>query len=182
MVVVAILGVIAALAVPSLLPVLKSETLRSAGAGVGTFISQARVTALSERRCVRVRVDTSTGPAVLVAEKLNSHDCENPSSPLIVATDGLWTEESRMILDSKPLQVTLSTAPSDTAGEIRFRPSGRIFSADEDLSDDDAVVTVTQPGAAAPNTVRIVVDAAGPVCVLPVGTAPSGTGNNLVCP
>lgn len=183
MIVVAILGVIASLAVPNLLPLLRAEGLRAAGAAINGFVAQARISAMTERRCVRIRVDSTTGPGVLVSEKLNAFDCENPSSPVIVSTQPLWIETSRMALDQESQVLALVTAPSDTATEIRFRPSGRIFSADDDLSDDDALLSVTQPGLAAPaNIVRVVVDAAGPICTLPVGKAATGTGNNLVCP
>lgn len=183
MVVVAMLGVIASLAVPNLLPMLKIEGLRAGGAAVSGFVTQARLQAMTEKRCLRVRVDSTTGPAALVAEKLNAFDCENPSAPLIVSTQPLWTEVSRLALDQTTQELALTTAPSATSSEIRFRPSGRIFSDDADLSNDDAVLTLTQPGLAAPqNVIRVVVDAAGPVCALPAGRVPTGTGNNLVCP
>lgn len=183
MIVVAILGVIAAIAVPNLQPMLKSEGLVAAGASVAGFVTQARVRAMTERRCVRVRIDSPTSPAVLIAEKLNAFDCENPSSPLIEPTQPLWTEVGRLRLEQETLALSLAPAPTDTATEIRFRPSGRTFSADADLNDDDAIVQVKQPALpAATSIVRVVVDAAGPVCALAPGATATGSGNTLGCP
>lgn len=183
MIVVAILGVIATIAVPSLQPMLKSEGLVAAGGSVAGFVTQARVRAMTERRCVRVRIDSATNPAVLVAEKLNAFDCENPSSPLIASTQPLWTEVARLRLEQESLALSFAPAPSDTTNEIRFRPSGRTFSADDDLNDDDAIVQVKQPALpAAVSFVRVVVDAPGPVCALAPGAAATGSGNTLGCP
>lgn len=183
MIVVAMLGVIATLAVPNLQPMLKSEGLVAAGASVAGFVTQARVRAMTDRRCVRVRIDSATNPAVLVAEKLNAFDCENPSAPLIESTAPLWTEVARLRLEQETLVLSLAPAPSDTPGELRFRPSGRLFSADDDLNDDDAIVQVRQPALPPSlNLIRVVVDAPGPVCALPPGAAASGAGNSLGCP
>lgn len=183
LVVVAIVGVMAALAVPSLLPAVQSEALNAQGHAVAGFVSSARLAALSLRRCVRVRIATPTGPAVLVAERLNSFDCENASGgPLIDSGDARWVEISRYILDNDQIALALAPAPTGTPGEIRFRPSGRVFSPDEDINDDDGVITVTHPGMTVKPTMHILVDSPGLVCALPRGEEPLGTGNTRSCP
>jgi prepilin-type N-terminal cleavage/methylation domain-containing protein len=183
MIVVAILGILATIAVPNLQPMLKSEGLIAAGGSIAGFVAQARVRAMTERRCMRVRIDSATAPAMLVAEKLNAFDCENPSAPLIDTALPLWIEVSRLRLEQETLALSFAPPPSDTTSEIRFRPSGRTFSADDDLNDDDAIVQVKQPALpAATGFVRVVVDAPGPVCALPPGKAATGSGNTLGCP
>jgi prepilin-type N-terminal cleavage/methylation domain-containing protein len=184
MVVVAILGIIAALAVPNLLPSVQIAAVQAAGHAVGGFVTQARIAAMSERRCTRVRILSATRPPILVSERLNSFDCEDPTTaPLIFPGEPLWIETNRLRLERDPLVLALAPAPSDTPSEIRFRPSGRSYSADGDLADDDAVITVTHPQlTAGPNVVRTVVDGPGPICTLARGAQPIGSGNTLSCP
>lgn len=184
MVVVAILGIIAAVTVPNLQPAIQIAAVQAAGHAVGGFVTQARLSAMSERRCTRVRILTATNPPVLVSERLNSFDCDNETTaPQILSTGGLWIETGRLRLERNPLVLSLSTAPSDTPGEIRFRPSGRTWSNDGDLTDDDAVITVTYPQlTVTSNFVRTVVDGPGPVCTLPRGVNPIGSANTLSCP
>lgn len=182
MVVVAILGIVSAIAVPNMLPTLQVEALRAGGYAVGAFVSQVRMVAMAERRCVRIRIQSPTAQPILVAEKLNAFDCENPSPPLIDSSQALWMEFSRLSLDRGNLILALNPAPSDTPGEIRFRPNGRIFSADDDLTDDDAILSVSHPELAVNNVYRTVVDSTSLVCTLAASQAPLGSGNNLGCP
>lgn len=178
--VVAMLGILAALALPKLLPVVQTSALQTAGDAVGAAATQARMAALATRRCVRLRLPD---PLTLVTEQLNSFDCENPSAPLIDGSQPLWTETARMKLEVSSMTLTLATAPTSTASEIRFRPSGRVFSADANLDDDDAVLLVTHPGLpAGQNTVRVVIDNPLAICVLPRSRLPTGAGNTLSCP
>jgi prepilin-type N-terminal cleavage/methylation domain-containing protein len=180
MMVVAVLGILATLAVPNLLPAVRKEGLRAAGHAAAGFVVRARLTAMAERRCVRVRIEASTTPMALVAERLNAYDCENPGAPLIIAAKPLWDEFARMRMDSAALVLTLATPPTDTPNEMRFRPNGRMFSADDDLTDDDAVIAINHSSLPA-SIVRIVVDAPAMVCTLAMGQEPLGTGNNLSC-
>ncbi len=182
MVVVAILGIIAALAVPNLLPAVRIEALRAAGHALGGFATQARLAAMVERRCVRLRIASATNPAIVVAERLNSFDCENPSAPLIVDTQPLWIEFARQIQDVPALTIEFAPDSAETPGEVRFRPSGRVFSADETLNDDDVVLVIAHPSLDAPNDVRVLIDAAGPICTLKLGERPPGFANTLACP
>lgn len=182
MIVLSILGVLAAVAVPNLQPTVQIASLQAAGHAIGGFATQARLAAMSQRRCVRLRILSATAPPIVVAESLNSFDCENPSAPLIVAGKGLWTEFARIQLDKPVLALALNPAPSETPGEIRFRPSGRNYSSDDDLTDDDAVITITHPALiSSPNVVRALIDAPGPVCVFARGDVPTGSGNDLGC-
>jgi prepilin-type N-terminal cleavage/methylation domain-containing protein len=183
MVVVAILGVIAAIAVPNLLPAVRLEALNAGGHATAAFATQARLAAMAERRCVRLRVEQATAPAILVAERLNTFDCETPTtSPLIDSALPLWVEFSRQRQEIGALSLAFSPGSAETASELRFRPSGRTFSADADLDDDDAVLVLTHPDLDSPNSVRVLIDAAGPICALARGQLPLGTGNTLACP
>lgn len=177
---VAIVGIVAALAVPSMLPTVRFETLQASGHVVSGFVAAARLAAMTQRRCVRIRLAPATAPPTLVAERLNSFDCENPSAPLIDDAAPLWIEIGKQALDAPRVVLALAPAPTGTPGEIRFRPSGRIFSPDANINDDDAVITITHP--ASVDVVHVLVDAPGMVCALPRGTLPLGTGNSLGCP
>jgi hypothetical protein len=110
---------------------------------------------------------------------LNAYDCENPTGPKIIADAPLWQVFARSRLEKSSLVMALDPAPSDTADEVRFRPNGRVFSADADLSDDDAIIAITSVTDAI--KAHVLVDAATLVCVFPAGKTPPGTGNNRSC-
>jgi prepilin-type N-terminal cleavage/methylation domain-containing protein len=210
MVVVALIGVIAALAVPRLLPEVQKATLEGGAENVASFIARARAEAVRSKRCVRVFIP-STATFNVVAERLNNFDCDVAPQTLpggigIDGTANVWLEFARLRLDSDRLVVSLSQVPSScnpapgssagtpvgfTGAEIRFRPNGRIFSNDNGavparFRNDDAVLTVTHSAlGGAGNTKKVLVDGNGLVCVFPRGAdPPAGAGGlpNMVCP
>lgn len=202
MVVVAIVGIIAALAVPALLPEVQKTTLEGGTENVASFIARARSEAMKSKRCVRVWVP-STATSQMVAERLNNFDCDIAPATLPlpgpVGIDGsanVWLEFARLRLDSGKLTIALTPAPSScnpapgsVAGtpagfpgqEIRFRPNGRVFSNDTialglngppQLRNDDGVVTITHTQLTVGGTKKILVDGNGLICVFPRGTNP----------
>lgn len=210
MVVVAIVGIVAALAVPSLLPEVQKATLEGGAENVASFLGRARAEAMKSKRCVRVWVPSSATSQV-VAERLNNFDCDNAptAAPFIDGTSNVWLEFARLRLDSKKLLVALTQVPPScnpapgsvlgapagfTAQEIRFRPNGRVFSNDTipmgvngptQLRNDDAVVTVTHAQLSAGATKKVLVNGNGLICVFPRGANPPpgpGGGSNLSCP
>jgi prepilin-type N-terminal cleavage/methylation domain-containing protein len=194
MLVVAILAVLAALAVPAMGPTVDVAKLEGGAEIVAAFLTRAQAEAMASKRCVRVRLD-ATQPGTLVAERLNSFDCDTPdvSAPgmLIDASAGLWVELARAKLDASILTIAFDPVPSETSAaalgggepdQLRFRPSGRLFSSDATLTDDDGVLKITHAGIAGPaRTKKILVEAQGLICVLDRGTDPTGSGNNLGC-
>jgi prepilin-type N-terminal cleavage/methylation domain-containing protein len=79
MVVVALLGIIAAIAVPNFLPELRKANVENSAESVAAFIGRARLEAMTSKRCVRVWID-STNPRRMVAERLNTFDCDQTAN------------------------------------------------------------------------------------------------------
>jgi prepilin-type N-terminal cleavage/methylation domain-containing protein len=194
MLVVAILAVLAALAVPAMSPQVDITKLEGSAEAIGSFLARAQAEAMASKRCVRVFIDTSTTPAFMKAQKLNKYDCDvNPNTaPEIISGKGTWIDLAQQKLDTSLLTIEFDPVPSETTAsalgngepdQIRFRPSGRLFSSDLDTSDDDGVIKVTHTKADIPNpTKKVLVESQGLICVLDRGTNPSGSGNNLSCP
>jgi type IV fimbrial biogenesis protein FimT len=201
MVVVAILGVLAALAAPNLLLEVQKASLDGAAEEVATFIARAQNEAMVSRRCVRVTFSSTTA----TAERFETFDCDNTpgtapfigaSATSIIGTDKLASAKLQIIFDGTNGSVVpnecgrTTTAPGSTAGtkEIRFRPNGRIFSnngtaTSPNVNDDDAIVVVRHNGMAAANnnTRLILVNGNGLICTLDRG-ASAGAGPDFNCP
>jgi prepilin-type N-terminal cleavage/methylation domain-containing protein len=209
MVVVAILGVVAALAVPNLLPEVHKAQLNGDSEAAANFIARARAEAMYSKRCTRVSIGgnpngvvppANTSGTQLVAERLNSFDCDsnNPTFKIdggqtiwvqfdflnTTTSKGLWSfvAADGAVLPSEP---GIGTSP-----EIRFRPNGRVFSdgaltnvqgtLQGELNTARAVLVVKHSllqqdfNATAAQRV-IVVQSNGLVCILDRGTAPTAT-------
>jgi prepilin-type N-terminal cleavage/methylation domain-containing protein len=187
MVVVAVLGVLAALAVPNVLPEVRRARIDGAADATAAFLGRARTEAVTARRCVRVY---PRDERTLVMERLNSFDCDSfdaADPPRIDPARGLWIEVTKLVLDSGALRVALDPAPPEqgprpegVAAELRFRPTGRLYSRDDDVTRDDGVVRISDRDA--PAYRKVLVEAHGLVCVLDRDTEPQGTGNDLACP
>jgi prepilin-type N-terminal cleavage/methylation domain-containing protein len=182
MVVVGMLAVFAALATPNVTPLVAAAKLEGNTTAIASLIGRAQAEAMAQKRCTRVRIDSSR---TIIAEALNVFDCDtSPSTaPLIDSSKPLWVELTRLQLDSA-FTAAFDPAPSELSTELRFRPSGRLWSADTDVTDDDGVIRLTssavQTGMA--NTKKVLVEAQGLICLLPRGKNPTGSGNNLGCP
>lgn len=192
MVVVAMIGILSAMAVPQLLPVAQRAELSGAAHAVASFVAAAQMEAISRRRCVRVRI-AATGNDVqdqLVSEVLNTFDCDvNPATaPKIDADAALWVPLQNLYLDKKSLLVAFDPAPPETnpgpggdVPELRFRPSGRLFSKNLDVVKDDGVLKVTHQVSGASK--KILVESHGPLCVLPENVTPTANaGGGYDCP
>lgn len=193
MLVVSILAVMAALSVSSMTPTVDTAKLEGAAEALASFLAQAQAEAMASKRCVRVRFNGTD----VVAERENAFDCDiSPATaPLIDQSAALWVPFATLRLDnSNVTAIALDTIPSETTAialggtepnQLRFRPSGRLFSSDAVLTDDDGVFTVTHTGmstAGPARTKKVLVEAQGLICVLQRGVNPAGTGNNLNCP
>lgn len=188
MLVVGILAIMAALAVPAMAPQVDITRLEGTAEAVASLVARAQAEAMASKRCVRVRID---GQAV-VAERLNVYDCDvDPATaPLIDSSKPLWIEVARARLDGS-LTVEFDPAPSETTvaltgdfDQFRFRPSGRLWSADTVITDDDGALKLTHTtmSSGAASTKKVLVEAQGMICVLDRGVDPNGSGNTLSCP
>ena len=190
MLVVAILAVLAAIAVPSMGPYVDAAKLEGSAEAVTALIARAQTEAMSAKRCTRVRLD---GDHTVVAERLNSYDCDVNPATKIVAANPQWMEVARLTVDSDLIDLAFDPVPPETSAgalggaepdQFRFRPSGRLFSSDLLVTNDDGVLKLTHTSMAAgmANTKKILVEAQGLVCVLDRGVDPGGAAPNFSCP
>jgi prepilin-type N-terminal cleavage/methylation domain-containing protein len=199
MVVVAILGIFAAIATPSLVRQVHRARLDVTAEGVAGFLDAARVEAMASKRCVRVVV---VGDTALRLERLNTFDCDvDPlSAPRIDGSAAglpstLWKPLRTMTVAQEGTRVALDVPPAETSGgapgsvgaasEVRYRPNGRIWGQDLDLANDDGVFVVTHPSLPARDFKKILADGAGLLCILPRGVDPPAGprgGRDFGCP
>jgi prepilin-type N-terminal cleavage/methylation domain-containing protein len=174
LIVVSLLGIVAALATPAMRPTVAHFRVYSSTTAVAAFIDDARRRAVAEGRCVRVR---QVGNA-LVAERRNASDCVN------LTFEGWTGVESQLRLDG-PVTMTLEalTTPGGvTAADhlVVFRPNGRLYGdGDRDITDDGARVRVGEIQSF--DTRAVIVTPAGRICLKNYGaTAPVITAAGAV--
>ncbi len=171
MIVVAILGIATALAVPNLMPTIAGHRLYAQNLAVSGFVDQARRRAVAEGRCVRIR---KVGIS-LFAEKRASSDCVNFDRDTAWTTMGQLTQENGNVFSlTFNTDMTIShalTAPpgpflaGETAADfaIVFRPNGRLYGdGDLDFGDDGARILLTH--LQAKERRAVVVTPAGRIC------------------
>jgi prepilin-type N-terminal cleavage/methylation domain-containing protein len=129
MITVSILGVLAAMAVPDLLPLRARLTLSSNTGQVAGLLDDARRRAIADGRCYRVRFD---GDAVAM-DRRNSNDCRD------LAADG-WTENIRRY-SMRPLALQVEALPLAAGTALVFRPNGRLRG-DDNLRTNEVVARV----------------------------------------
>jgi prepilin-type N-terminal cleavage/methylation domain-containing protein len=195
MVVMALISILAAIGAPSVTPALRREGLKAGTAMVLQFLASARAEAMSSRRCVRVRLLQGSNPAILVRERLNSYDCEHEALnasgiPLIDSAKTLWFETGRINVDPDYLTVSFIQAPGqadspalDSTGDLRWRPTGRLYSSDTTVTNDDGALRLVHPKLpSAANFTTVIAESHGPLCAKDIGTYVStGAGHALNC-
>jgi Tfp pilus assembly protein FimT len=163
-VVLAMLGVIAALAVPNLLPLLSVGRLDGAALEVAAFVEDTRVAAAVEGRCHRVRV---VNGREIVDDRRTGGDCIN------LGSEG-WSEVRRLPLEPGSTMTLASTTNAPVSPDehrIVFRASSRLWGdGDLDVTDDHAQVVVRVPDASVGSR-TVEITAAGRICVRSHGGA-----------
>ena len=189
MLVVAILAIMAAIAVPSMSPQVDAAKLEGTAEGIASLLWRAQAEAMSSKRCVRVRLSG----ADVIAERENSFDCDTAAaaSALIDNTSPLWIQIADFKLDGSLMTAAFSPVPGESSAaalggsepdQIRFRPSGRLFSSDTNVTNDDGVILITHARMTRGNTVKVLVESQGLICVLKRGQDPNTSGTKLSCP
>jgi prepilin-type N-terminal cleavage/methylation domain-containing protein len=182
--VILVIAIAAALALPDLIPVVRTQSLSSSGDALASFVARARFEAIARRRCTRVTLQDAH---TLVLEELNSFDCENPVA--FDATKPLYAKLATLrsaggiSFAFHVVPTDLPTAepgsPPEPAQQLRFRPTGRVFQAiGGPLDDDDVSLRANGTGGAFH---EVVVEAQGLICLLPANTT-AGPGHDLECP
>lgn len=172
MIVVAIVGILASLAVPSLLGVAKANKVRSAVQEAAAVLDEARARAAAENRCFRVRAsDAST----LVIERRSTADC------IDLGRDG-WDAPVRTLKMPSEFELKITdTASVSGDDKIVFRPSGRLRG--------DGSLTKTEYGARLEVKLRSAADIAtvdvtrmGRLCTALRGASVGALANPVRCP
>lgn len=192
MVVVGMLGVLAALAVPTLVPEVHKAQLNGDTEAAANFLARTRAEAMRSKRCTRVLVTASE----LTAQRLNSFNCDTATpTQLIDGGAPAFIEIDSLKPEGRGVRYSIAGAdggrvPDQPGGtEIRFRPNGRVFSNDAlantpVLTNDDAVLVVLhlRLPTGSPGRRKILVEGNGLICALPRGEDPSGASPNFSCP
>lgn len=204
--VVAIIAIAAALAVPNLLPEVQKAQVDGAAEIVAATAARARTEAMISKRCVRMWID-STNARRIVVERLNTFDCDVApatfpagfASKGIDGTAAVWSPITAQFVDAAGVTLTLSDPPQDTGActtenggvsgtpagfncvDVIFRPNGRTWTQNVDQN-DDAVITVSHSGLTA--TKQVLINSNGLICIYRLGKpllAGAGAGD-FVCP
>lgn len=133
MVVVSILAVLAAIAVPDLTPAVHNAKLRSQIDEVASFVEHARRRARAEGRCYRV---TQSGASLQMQRRANA-DCYTPKNGTL--SGGGWDAVAATLTPARGFTYTLQSVPN----ELVFRPSGRVRGdGDLEVTDDGGRVVI----------------------------------------
>jgi prepilin-type N-terminal cleavage/methylation domain-containing protein len=193
MIVVSIIAVLAAAAAPSMVDVVWAQRLEGAAEASASAIAAARMDAMTTKRCARVVIE----PTALHVERLNVFDCDAPTAappPVRIDPDpskGLWVRRATFELESplviEPGLLFVGNLPGGGGvTELRFRPSGRLFSQDETpgLASKGAVLVARHPKIdGARGTKQIGVQRNGLECVMQRGVqVPVNGAGEVVCP
>ncbi|MCC7073717.1 MAG: prepilin-type N-terminal cleavage/methylation domain-containing protein [Deltaproteobacteria bacterium] len=143
LIVISILGVIAALAVPDLVPLLRKNRLASAADTTAAFLDGARRHAFATGRCTRVIAASATE---LTMQTRTVGDCVN-------LDDTAWTDTATLKPEASTISYALASLSTAAAPankfRVVFRPNGRLVG-DADLtsttSDDGARIAVVDSG------------------------------------
>jgi type II secretory pathway pseudopilin PulG len=188
MVVIALLGVIAALAVPNLSEVMNRVRIDGATEQLAGFLHVARAEAMTSKRCTRITLPA--GGTSIRLERLNSFDCDQSpetarridGAPVAPATTWVVVKQEQLegnaaVAGFEVVPTELRGAPPGNVGagaEVRFRPNGRVWGRDTNVTNDDAVLFVRHKNKPA-IIKRILVEGNGLLCVLGLAQpAPGG--------
>jgi Tfp pilus assembly protein FimT len=168
MVVVAVLAVVAALAVPNMLPVLQRSRARAAAEDLASIVEDARRRAVSSGRCHRVVL---AGAAATI-ERRTTPDCVN------ISLDS-WVTVRTTTVPGFTLSVERVPGSVSAANALIFRPNSRLRG-DNDLriDDDGARLLAALPGGF---TATVSVMANGRLCTAVLNAAPPALAAPPVC-
>lgn len=134
MIVLAIVGILAAIAVPSIVPTVRRAEAASTSEQIAGFVEEARRRAVSTGRCHRVVV---VAPATLRIERRTTPDCVN-------LTLDAWDPVRARVFEKATLAVDAQPGTVPAAEALIFRPTSRLRGdGDLDTTDDGARLTAT---------------------------------------
>lgn len=174
LVVIAVLGIFAALATPNLLPLVAHGRLRGATEEVAAFLDDARHRAATQGRCFRVRV---VGGDTLVLERRNSVDCVNLNE------DGWEAAERRRTLEGFTLSVQSAPNIPNSDERLVFRPNSRLRSFRGNLvSAEYGSRVVVAPTSGSAERGIVLATRVGRICTQMRASAPPALAVPVRCP
>jgi Tfp pilus assembly protein FimT len=177
MIVVAIVGVIGALAAPNLVPMLRKNRLFGQGETVAAFLDATRRRAVGDSRCYRV----IPNGAALLAQRRTVGDCAN-------LDDTNWVDVQTLVSEASNIGFTLESLSQATVPaqnfHIVFRPNGRLVG-NGDLnfaSTDDGARIVVADSEMTDSARLVVITSNGRICHQSVSGAVPALGPSVTCP
>jgi type II secretory pathway pseudopilin PulG len=194
MVVIALLGVLVAIASPDLVRQLHKARVNAAAEQLAGLVDAARSEAMASKRCARVYV-AGAGTRIVI-ERLNSFDCDQSPETAFridgrpVAPNTTWTLVKEELVDGwENVLASIEVVPTELIGtppgagavvaEVRFRPNGRVWGQNSNLDDDDAILAIRHRRLA--EVKRVLVEGNGLLCVLRRNEEAPG-GPDYTCP
>lgn len=176
MIVVAILGVIAALAVPNLLPMVQQVRIQGDTERVAAFLEAVRARALSEQRCYMVTV---SGNNVFAARR-SSPDCVNLGADSWASPPTMSTS----VEAGTTLRLGSGDAlPAGLAVDQRmiFRPNGRLRG-DGDLNPNEEIARIVVGQTNGTRESVVLVNSFLRICTIPGTTTAPALSTSTRCP
>jgi prepilin-type N-terminal cleavage/methylation domain-containing protein len=178
MIVVAILGVVGALAAPNLVPLVRMNRLYGQGETTAAFVDATRRRAFGDSRCYRVLLQGNH----LVAERRTEGDC------VTNLADGQWVEVQRLVPEANTITVTVDSLGQAAAPaadfHLVFRPNGRLVG-DGDInvspSDDGARIVLGDTLEASRGRI-VTITANGRICHTGISLPAPALAGPVACP
>lgn len=139
MIVIAIVGVIAAIAVPNLSPLIQRQKLSGAAEELANLIEHGRRAAYGDGRCTRI---TLSGGALFLHAKTGSDGANCFDSAAV--SGGTWDRQLAVVRPEKGISFGLA---STEGSAILFRPNGRLRgNGDLSITNDGAQLRAEHAG------------------------------------
>ncbi|MEW5852214.1 MAG: prepilin-type N-terminal cleavage/methylation domain-containing protein [Myxococcota bacterium] len=189
-IVMALVGIVVAFAVPSLSGGGKRSVLLSTAEEIGARIAGARELAIARNRCVLVHVHTTQKRnlevAILKTDDTSTVDCEKAAAQGAQSIGINWDGAQTLLSEVKELDLELPVAKhmemsvtvSNSQPVLVFRPNGWVrgnnygTSTSTSISDDDWTLTLTDKTLTQGKNVFVTVKPWGLVCVNQNGVCP----------
>lgn len=176
MIVIGVLSVLIAVAVPQLSGMNKVHKLRGQANSVAGFVERGRRVAYNQGRCVRLRVDTDH----LVMERRSHADCVTNSR---MGSD--WDLVDTLYPEEGSMSFAMTALTNDGQGNLMvFRPNNRLRGDGDSAVNDDAARVEVISNQDNRQRYAVNVTATGQVCLVKYGTSfPSLTTTvSSLCP
>jgi len=128
LVVMAIIIVISAMAIPNIMNAVRAARLRSAGSEIGGFIEQVRMTAVRENKSIYIRNSVVNGATTWYADRPNAAGAHNLTPDVAEPSIGM----------PSTLTIANAGAPAATAAMTALNPSGSAFTQLRTMTDGTA--------------------------------------------